>query len=262
MKQPELPGLAFAAAVSLLAAPFLLIALRGALRLLPARARPVHRWTGPEVLAVCLTPFALFTLFAAVLDAQGAFASLLLNELVFALTCALILALAAARTHGLASLGLGARVAPRAYLAAPLVYVPWLGVSLGLGHAWVQFCRARGWDEEQEVLLQVLALEGAQFVAAIGIAILLGPLLEELLFRGFLQSALAHGLGERGALVATSVLFTALHGIAGLPILFALSLFLGWLQQRTRCLWVPWSAHALNNAVTLGLALALKDHAG
>jgi membrane protease YdiL (CAAX protease family) len=142
------------------------------------------------------------------------------------------------------------------------VYVPWLGVSLGLGSAWVQFCRARGWEEEQEVLLQVLALEGAQFVAAIGIAILLGPLLEELLFRGFLQSALARGLVEHGALVATSVLFTALHGIAGLPILFALSLFLGWLQQRTRCLWVPWSAHVLNNAVTLGLALALKDHAG
>ena len=111
-------------------------------------------------------------------------------------------------------------------------------------------------------MLQVLALTGPQFLAASVIVILVGPLLEELLFRGFLQSALAQALGERGALVTTSLVFASLHGVAGLPILFTLSLFLGWLQQRTRCLWVPWSAHVLNNAATLGLALALKDQAG
>ena len=262
MNEVELPGFGFAAAVLLMAAPFLVLALRFAGRLVPVLPRPELRWTRAEVLAVCLSPFALFALLVLVLDAQGVFASLLLNELVFGLTCALILALAATRAGGFAGLGLRASVPPRAFLAAPIAYVPWLFVSVGLGYAWVELCRARGWQAEQEVLLQVLALEGAEFATAIGIAIVLGPLLEELLFRGFLQSALAQGLGERGALVVTSAVFTALHGVAGLPILFGLSLFLGWLQLRTRCLWVPWSAHALNNAVTLGLALALKDHAG
>ncbi len=262
MSAPELPGLGSAAALILIVLPFLVLALRSAQALLPRGARPAHRWTRAEILAVCSTPFALFTLLAALLEAQGVFRSLLLNELVFGLTCALILALAAARAQGLANLGLGARISPRAFLAAPLVYVPWFFVAMGVAFAWMHLCRARGWEEEQETLLQVLALQGPQLLAASVIAILVGPLLEELLFRGFLQSALAQALGERGALVATSVLFSALHGVAGLPILFALSLFLGWLQLRTRCLWVPWSAHVLNNAVTLGLALALKDQAG
>lgn len=262
MSEVELPGFGSAAALVLFAAPFLMVALRYARGLLPARARPAHRWSSTEVLAVCLTPLALFTLLAALVSGQGVFARLLLNELGFGLTAALILVLAAARAHGLASLGLGPSVPARAYLAAPLVYVPWLFVAMGLGFAWVRVCRARGWEEQQETLLQVLALQGHELALALGIAVLLGPLLEELLFRGFLQSALAQALGERGALVATSVVFSALHGVVGLPILFGLSLFLGWLQLRTRCLWVPWSAHALNNAVTLGLALALHDQAG
>jgi hypothetical protein len=123
-------------------------------------------------------------------------------------------------------------------------------------------CRARGWEEQQEVLLAIVDLDGLELLVAALIAVLVGPLLEELLFRGFLQSALAQRLGERGALVGSSVLFAALHGVPGLPGLFALSLFLGWLQQRTRCILVPWSAHVLNNAVTLGIALASKDLAG
>ena len=262
MNEPELPSLGFAAATFLLALPFLRIALGFASGLLPARARPIHRWPRGEVLAVCLAPFVLFTLLAAMLGEQGIFASLLLNELVFTLTGALILALAAPRPEGLASLGLGSPAAPRAFLAAPLVYVPWFFVAVSLGFGWVRVCRLLGWEEEQETLIQVLSLRGPELATAIAIAVLLGPLLEELLFRGFLQSALAQHLGERGGLVTTSAVFAALHGVAGLPMLFGLSLFLGWLQLRTRCLWVPWSAHALNNAITLGLALALKDHAG
>jgi hypothetical protein len=211
---------------------------------------------------VCLTPFVLFTLLAAALGQQGIFVSLLLNELVFGLTAGLILALAAGRAQGLASLGLGASVPPRAFLAGPLAYVPWFFVAAALGTVWVRVARAFGWEEVQETLLQVLALEGPELALAIGIAIVLGPLLEELLFRGFLQFALAQSLGERGGLLASSLLFALLHGTAGLPVLFLLSCFLGWLQLRTRSLWVPWSAHALNNAVTLGLALALRDHAG
>jgi len=262
VSEPELPGFGFAAVTFLFAAPLLRLALRFVSGLLPDRPRPAHRWTRAEVLAVCLAPFALFTLLAGLLGEQGIFASLLLNELVFALTAGLVVALAAPRAQGLASLGLGSPVPRRAFLAAPLVFVPWFFVAMALGFAWVRICRARGWAEEQETLLQVLSLGGPELPAAIAIAILIGPLLEELLFRGFLQSALAQSLGERGALVATSAVFAALHGVAGLPILFSLSLFLGWLQLRTRCLWIPWSAHALNNAVTLGLALALKDHAG
>lgn len=89
--------------------------------------------------------------------------------------------------------------------------------------------------------------------------VLVGPFIEELLFRGFLQTFLSQVMGERWALVLSAALFARLHGMAGLPSLFLLSVFLGWLQLRTRSLWAPTLAHALNNAVTLTLALTLGD---
>jgi membrane protease YdiL (CAAX protease family) len=261
VSEVELPTLGQAARNVLLGAPFLLLALRRASGMLPRRPAQDHRWTGNEIVAVSLAPLALFVLIAALLRDPGVLASLLLNELVFGLTVALAVVLAA-RRGGLASLGLTERVEPRSLLVGPLVFVPLLLVSMGLTGAWMHVCRARGWEEHQEVLLAIVDLEGVELAVAAGIAVLVGPLLEELLFRGFLQSAMAQRLGERGALLGSSVLFAALHGMPALPGLFALSLFLGWLQQRTRCILVPWSAHVLNNAVTVGLALASKDLGG
>lgn len=262
MSEPELPSLADALRLVLVGAPFLLIALRFAGTLLPARPAPAHGWTLGEVLAVCATPFVVSSLLSALLPGASVLASLLLSELVFGTTGFLAVMLAARRTGGLADLGLASGAPLRAFLVAPLLYAPWFFVSGGLGAAWAHLCRSLGWEEQQEILRLILELQGGRLVLAALVAVLLGPLLEELLFRGFLQSALTRVAGARGALVISSALFAALHGVAGLPVLFALSLFLGWLQLRTRSLLVPWSAHALHNAVQLGLALALGKHAG
>lgn len=261
MSEGELPTLGQAASIALLGAPFLLLALRKASGMLPRSAAPAHRWTANEIVAVSLMPFVLFVLIAVLLRAPGVLASLLLNELVFGLTVALAIVLAAGR-GGLASLGLADLPEPRSFLAGPLVFVPLLLVSWGLTGAWLHVCRARGWEEQQEVLLAIVDLEGLELLVAVGLAVLVGPLLEELLFRGFLQSAMAQRLGERGGLLGSSLLFAALHGMPALPGLFMLSLFLGWLQRRTRCILVPWSAHVLNNTITLGIALASRDLVG
>ena len=119
--------------------------------------------------------------------------------------------------------------------------------ELGLPTAKAQLNDGSGLDKGNRSTCPLLA-------AVIAVAV--GPLLEELLFRGFLQPVLAQVAGARGGLVLSSALFASLHGAAGLPMLFALSLFLGWLQLRTRNLAVPWSAHALHNGVSLALALA------
>jgi len=245
-----------AAAIFVGGAPFLALALRRASELLPARPAPEYRWKKSELLAVCLTPFAVFALLAALLPQQGVVASLLWNELVFGVTGGLAIALAVRRPAGLASLGLASAAPPRALLAMPIVYVPWfVCVAVGLGSAWVHLCRARQWEEQQAVMQMILGLRGGELVLAAFVAMLVGPFLEELLFRGFLQSALAPALGQRGALVTSSLLFAAMHGLPGLPVLFSLSLLLGWLQMRTRSLLVPWSAHAFHNGIQLLLAL-------
>jgi membrane protease YdiL (CAAX protease family) len=257
VNESELPGLDFAAALVLLGTPFLVLALRRARRLLPARPAPGHRWKGAEVAAVIATPFVLVALLGPVLSTDNMLGGLIVNELLFGLCAGLAIALAARREQGLARLGLVAPEA-RSFLAVPLVYAPWFFPAYGLVVAWMHLCRALGWPEQQDVMRRVLELEGPALVAATGIAVLVGPLLEELLFRGFLQSVLAQVLGERGGLVLSSALFAALHGVPGLPMLFSLSLFFGWLQRRTRCIWVPYAAHALHNGIMLALALQVS----
>jgi membrane protease YdiL (CAAX protease family) len=83
------------------------------------------------------------------------------------------------------------------------------------------------------------------------------PLSEELLFRGFLLSALAGSrLGFFGAAVLTSALWTALHAgysAAGILEVFMIGLFFSWLLWRTGSLRVPIFCHALYNCLLVGL---------
>lgn len=86
------------------------------------------------------------------------------------------------------------------------------------------------------------------------------PLSEELLFRGFLFSALAQTrLGPLGATALTTAAWTALHGnysAFGMFEVAVIGCFLSWLLWRTGSLWVPIFCHAVyNSALTLMLAV-------
>jgi hypothetical protein len=94
------------------------------------------------------------------------------------------------------------------------------------------------------------------------IAIAFGaPVSEELLFRGFLQSALARtSLGFVGAGAITNVAWTALHAgysIAGLLEVFLIGILFLWLLWRTGSLWLPLIAHAIYNAVLSAVLVML-----
>jgi len=86
------------------------------------------------------------------------------------------------------------------------------------------------------------------------------PILEELLFRGFAQSAFVSMLRNRWvAIVVTSLIFAWVHaGIAdvrALPGLFTLGVALGIAFERTGRIGVPIVMHALFNALNSGIAL-------
>jgi membrane protease YdiL (CAAX protease family) len=93
-------------------------------------------------------------------------------------------------------------------------------------------------------------------VLAIGIG---APLMEELLFRGFLLSALARSrLGFAPAAVLTTGAWTALHwgySVVGLLEVFGVGLYFSWLLWRTGSLWPPLICHAVYNT---GLVLVLR----
>lgn len=89
--------------------------------------------------------------------------------------------------------------------------------------------------------------------------VILAPLIEETLFRGFLQSFIRQHLGSRQAIFITSACFSFFHyskdqGLGNIPIifsLFVLSLFLGFLYEKRKSLLAPVALHACFNTISV-----------
>lgn len=97
------------------------------------------------------------------------------------------------------------------------------------------------------------------FLFAVVTVVLLGPLAEELVFRGYLQGGLARPYPPVVALLVVSVLFGLVHGpLYALP-LTLMGLVFGWLALKTGGLLAPMLAHVLHNSITLTLALNFPD---
>lgn len=86
--------------------------------------------------------------------------------------------------------------------------------------------------------------------------ILIAPVIEELIFRGYLFRAWRHTrMGLWGTLILTSLLFTGIHaaqysGII-LVYMFALSLLLGLARESTGSIWPPLAFHMVNNLIAV-----------
>ncbi|MGC3999631.1 MAG: CPBP family intramembrane metalloprotease [Anaeromyxobacter sp.] len=94
-------------------------------------------------------------------------------------------------------------------------------------------------------------------------AVLLAPLCEELAFRGYLQRTFTLRRGPALAVAASAVLFALLHLNPVLfPSLVVLGLVWGWVNWRTGSVWPSIIAHAVNNGLVSGLALALPEQVG
>ncbi len=79
---------------------------------------------------------------------------------------------------------------------------------------------------------------------------LLGPVCEEVTFRGVLQGYLQQRLRPWMAVFISAFLFGLIHGNpAQIPFAFALGLLLGWLFLRSGSLWPGLLAHVINNTV-------------
>ncbi|MCC6675945.1 MAG: CPBP family intramembrane metalloprotease [Phycisphaerales bacterium] len=94
-------------------------------------------------------------------------------------------------------------------------------------------------------------------------AVVGAPIIEEIMYRVFLQTALL-GLWRRAwpAVITTAVLFAAVHiGVAethALPVLLVLGLAIGVAYERTRSPVVPIVMHAAFNLLNVALALLLR----
>ncbi len=85
---------------------------------------------------------------------------------------------------------------------------------------------------------------------------LLGPVAEELMFRGVLFDAMSRVGGLFFAVVTTTLLFSAVHldPAQAIPLLIT-GAFLGWVRATTGSVWPAVTAHVVNNTLAVSLAL-------
>ncbi len=80
------------------------------------------------------------------------------------------------------------------------------------------------------------------------LALLVGPIMEEIVFRGYLQSSLAKKIPAWAAILITSIVFTAGHSPMILwPMYFLFSVTWGWIYLRTGSLKMAILIHILSN---------------
>ncbi|QYK47633.1 MAG: CPBP family intramembrane metalloprotease [Phycisphaeraceae bacterium] len=110
----------------------------------------------------------------------------------------------------------------------------------------------------------ILANKSSQWAILLAITAVIGsPLLEEILYRGFLQSALLRFLNGQVwlAIIGSAALFTLVHRLGQPPVpwhallpIFVLGLSMGIAYERTKRLGVPIAMHICFNAMNVALA--------
>ena len=159
----------------------------------------------------------------------------------------------AVRRRGASWASLGLRpVGPRAMYLLPLAVAV---VSLLLTAAYTSAASGLGIGLlEPPALDKDILGSGVQKVVTVIAIVAWGPFAEELFFRGFILAALIGPLGPLRAAAVSSALFAAAHLSVGAAIpIFVAGLLLAWLYLRTRSIWPPVTAHALQNFVAVSV---------
>lgn len=154
-------------------------------------------------------------------------------------------------------------------VASWLIAYPWVVVASQGVEALVNYLSAMP-PIEQEAVQYVRGITAfpVMLVFSFLLVALVIPIIEEIVFRGFLQQWLKQRLSPLIAIAFTSFLFAIAHfstfqGLSNLSIvsaLFVLSLFLGYLRERQGNLLAPISLHAAVNGITLLIILFQENN--
>lgn len=117
-------------------------------------------------------------------------------------------------------------------------------------------------DQKQELGFEQLFGTTEKLIALISLVVL-PPIVEEIVFRGFMFTGMRRKFRFAAAALITSVAFASLHllassegllWIAGLDTLI-LSLVLCYLREKTGALWAPMLLHGIKNAIAFSILL-------
>ena len=125
-------------------------------------------------------------------------------------------------------------------------------LSYGIRICYALVAAGLGYQPALQDVLSRLDTQGIGFILTLIAAAVIAPIAEEIFFRGFVYGGLRGRIGTLGAMLVSTLFFTALHFTLDqfIPI-FALGLLLAWLYERTGSLYPGMLLHSSNNAISL-----------
>jgi len=111
---------------------------------------------------------------------------------------------------------------------------------------------------ENPILGLFVDAPGWKYVMLGLLVVVVGPIFEEIMFRGWLFGGLRKGWGDQAAYLLSATLFALIHGDApALPALFLLGLIFAWVYRRSGSLYTSILVHGMWNATTFSLLLSV-----
>jgi membrane protease YdiL (CAAX protease family) len=109
-------------------------------------------------------------------------------------------------------------------------------------------------QESTRKLFEAIPKTTVNMIMLFSVVAIFAPLLEELLFRGLLQTSLSHHIPNWAAIAVSAGIFAAFHGDPyAFPALMALGAVFGFIYYKTGSLRMTILLHMLNNAAALML---------
>lgn len=160
-------------------------------------------------------------------------------------------------------LGLRWRQWPWVLLIAPLsVGAMWLLMGIMHFAGYQQWLESLGAKPMQETVRQFQEASDPWLMGMLTVmAVIVAPVCEEVLFRGFLYPVAKRFGGRIPAMIFTALFFSAIHGqLVGLLPLFVLGLLLSDLYENTGSLWAPIAVHFCFNGSTVALQFIARAY--
>jgi len=151
---------------------------------------------------------------------------------------------------------------PRAFegTVRPIAVFAW-----GVGSAVVGFLASTlvggglqltGWEVEEQPWIQALMADRSALLVLMPWLVLVGPVSEEVFFRGYVFRRLFSSVGPGAAYLVSALLFAVIHWHPiGFPMYAVIGLVFCWVYRKTGSLWAPVFGHVVYNALVVGIPL-------
>lgn len=143
------------------------------------------------------------------------------------------------------------------------LYLPFALVWLAIAVGYLYLMRAVGAPVAPQPMLDQLAGDGianSRSLAIVVGAVVIAPIWEEIVFRGYLFAALDRLLPPLPTQLLTAAVFGLVHGLEYAFPIGVLALFFGWLRARYDALLPSILAHAVHNGLSVTLVLCWPGH--